>query len=75
MNNRDNSNYNYDQDYDHYNKQDHKQDRSGSVIRETSQEFCQTVNSAFDEKQDNLVISKNLLIKGALIALGLDLLF
>lgn len=77
MNNHNNQNYNYDQSYDYFNdrKQDHKQDHSSSVLRETTQEFCQTVNSTFDEDQDKIVISKNLLIKGALIALGLDLFF
>lgn len=72
-NNNSNNNDYYSTYYDP--NEEYTQDRKGSIFKNTVQEFNQTVDSVRDRNKDEVVISKNLLVKAALIALGLDLLF
>ena len=49
--------------------------REESLLQETDRELHDVIRSATDRDSDSITISKSLLIKGALLALGINLFF
>ena len=49
--------------------------REESLLHETDRELHDVIRSATDRDSDSITISKSLLIKGALLALGINLFF
>ncbi len=49
--------------------------REESLLQETDRELHEVIRSATDRDSDSITISKSLLIKGALLALGINLFF
>ena len=48
---------------------------SSGLLQETDRELNELIKSATDRDCDSITISKSLLIKGALLALGINLFF
>ena len=49
--------------------------REESLLQETDRELHDVIRSATDRDSDSITISKSLLIKGVLLALGINLFF